>query len=268
MTEPTYAGEIKKLRDECYPIPGAYIAGGAVTSVFTNQPVNDADIYFKTENDFHEAVASAYEDNLWCVDVSKRSVTFSDQGKAIRQYMHFDFFPTADDIFKAFDFTVCMGAYDYDAKELVLHPDFMKHNAQRFLRFNPGTNFPLASATRVLKYQSRGYTIGKGDILKIALACRAVEINSWAELKDQIGGAYGYKVELAGEDQPFSIAAAIDALTIAEDGTELWSRPANDNNQPSNADRCLEKIAELNGVPYVRPTGDWWTEEYGTQVAA
>ena len=268
MTElPNYAAEIAKLHGACWPIEGAYIAGGAVTSVFTNQPINDADIYFKSEHAFQEAIASAYEDGLWCADVSKRSVTFSDHG-AIRQYMHFGFFPTADDIFAAFDFTVCMGAYDYDTKELVLHPDFLKHNSQRFLRFNPGTNFPLASATRVLKYQGRGYTIGKGDVLKIALACRSVKIDSWAELKDQIGGAYGHKVELAGEDQPFSLAAAIDALTVAEDGTELWSRPANDNNQPSNADACLARIAELNGVPYVRPTGEWWADEFGEQVAA
>lgn len=247
--EPNYAAEVEKLRNACWPIKGAYLAGGAVTSVFTNKPINDADVYFKTLADFEAAVESAYEDGLWCVDISKRSVTFADRGDTVRQYMHFDFFPTADDIFKAFDFTVCMGAFDYDAKELVLHPDFMKHNSQRFLRFNPGTNFPLASATRVLKYQSRGYTIGKGDILKIALACRGVEINSWADLKDQIGGAYGYKVELAGEDKPFSLAAAIDALTVAEDGTDLWTRPANDN-QPGDAMGCLRKIAELNGQPF------------------
>lgn len=264
--EPNYKAEIEKLRSACWPIEGAYLAGGAVTSVFTNKEINDADVYFKTEHDFQEAVASAYDEGLWCADVSKRSVTFSDNG-SIRQYMHFDFFPTANDIFKAFDFTVCMGAYDYDAKELVLHPEFMKHNSQRFLRFNPGTNFPLASATRVLKYQGRGYTIGKGDILKIALACRGVRIESWADLKDQIGGAYGYKVELAGEGQPFSLAAAIDSLTVGEDGTELWTRPANDN-QPGDADACLRKIAELNGREYVRPAGEWWTAEFGLQVAA
>jgi len=261
-----YSAEIAKLKATCWPIKNAYMAGGAITSVFTNATINDADIYFKTETAFHEAIADAYDEGLWCVDVSKRSVTFSDRGAAVRQYMHFDFFPTADDIFKAFDFTVCMGALDYDADELVLHPDFLKHNSQRFLRFNPGTNFPLASATRVLKYQSRGYTIGKGDILKIALACRGVKIDSWEDLKDQIGGAYGYKVELAGEGQEFSLSAAIDSLSVAEDGTELWSRPANDN-QPGDADRCLGKDADLECVPYVRPVGEWWVSEYVEQAA-
>lgn len=127
--EPNYTGEIEKLRSACWPIKGAYLAGGAVTSVFTNKPINDADVYFKTEDDFNAAIAGAYDDSLWCVDVSKRSVTFADRYATVRQYMHFDFFPTANDIFSAFDFTVCMGAYDYDAKELVLHPDFLKHNS-------------------------------------------------------------------------------------------------------------------------------------------
>ena len=53
------------------------------------------------------------------------------------------------------------------------------------------------------------------------------------------------------EDPPAALidfAAAIDALTVSEDGTEFWSRTAFNNNQPSNDDRCLEKIAELNGT--------------------
>lgn len=250
--QPNYAAEKKALRQAAYLPKGTFVAGGAVTSVFTNQPINDVDVYFKNREHFEGAIESAYEDGYWCADVSKRSVTFKD-GDRVIQYMHFDFFPTADDIFAAFDFTVCMGAFDYHADELVLHPDFLKHNSQRFLRFNPGTNFPLASATRVLKYQSRGYTIGKGDILKIAMACRKVKIDSWADLKDQIGGAYGYKVELEGADQPFSLDAAIAALSVGEDELNTtdapWQKPANDN-QPGRAMACLRKIAELNGEEF------------------
>ena len=36
-------------------------------------------------------------------------------GDTIAQLMHFDYFPTAEDVFKAFDFTVVMGALDMDA---------------------------------------------------------------------------------------------------------------------------------------------------------
>lgn len=254
----TYEAEMKLVRAAAGWHKGGFVAGGAITSVFTAQPINDADIYFKSRAEFEYAVFQAYEDGKWCVDASKRAVTFSDGGR-IEQLMHFDFFPTAQDIFKAFDFTINMAALDLDTKEFVFHDDFLKHCSQRFLRFNKGTRYPLASSTRVLKYQQRGYTIGKGDMLKIVLACRGVKIESWDDLKDQIGGAYGNKVVLENEGQPFSLDAAIDALTVAEDGKELWCQPANDN-QPGDGDALLRKIAELNGVEYVespRDDGGW-----------
>lgn len=236
-----FAAEKRVLTLGMVTIPGAYVAGGALTSVFTRQPINDFDIYFKSIEAFRDAVEAAYEDGLWCVDVSTRAVTFSDQG-TIYQFMHFGFFPTARDIFAAFDFTCCMAAYDHDSGEFTLHDEFLTHCAQRYLRFNPGTRYPLASAVRVIKYQGRGYTIGKGDMLRIALACRGVEINSWEQLKDQIGGAYGTKVMLAADGE-FSLAAAIDALTP----DELWS-PTAASDTPCGAVGLFDALTELCGL--------------------
>lgn len=250
-----YADEKLRIRDKGYPYKGAYIAGGAVTSVFTNSPIHDIDVYFKTKRAFESAVFQSYEEGFWCIDTSKRAVTFADRNNRIYQLMHFDFFPTAEDIFKAFDFTVCMGALDLDANDLILHPDFLKHNSQRFLSFNHGTRFPLASATRVLKYQARGYTIGKGNILKIALACRGVKIESWDDLKDQIGGIYGDKVNLAGEDQEFNLENAIASLTVGSDGADEFVKRQLDN-QPGDALLLLKKIASLKGEPFEEPPLD------------
>lgn len=253
----------------------AFVAGGAVTSVFTNAKINDTDVYFKSRRAFELGVYQAYEDGLWCVAASKRAVTFADQSGNVAQLMHFDFFPTADAIFEAFDYTVCIGALDLDAgpkskwegiqfvttgeahpeSGFVFHPDFMKHNSQRFLKFNAGTRYPLASATRVLKYQQRGYTIGKGDMMKIALAVRGVRIESWDDLKDQIGGAYGDKVVLGNEDTPFTLEAAIEALTVDDAESEPWAQPANDN-MPGTPEGLLQHIAALNGVEYVAPELD------------
>lgn len=250
---------------------GAFVAGGAITSVFTGAKINDVDVYFKSRRAFETGVYQAYEDGLWCVAASKRAVTFADQSNNIAQLMYFDFFPNAEDIFKAFDFTVCMGAVDLDVHKkdehpdsgFIFHPDFLKHNSQRFLKFNPGTRYPLASATRVLKYQQRGYTIGKGDMMKIALAVRGVRIDSWDDLKDQIGGAYGDKVVFGNEDKPFTIEAAIDALNVDDAESEPWVQPANDN-MPGTAEALLEHIANLNGVDFVLPELD----EDGWPIAA
>lgn len=148
--EPNYKAEIDKLHKSAYLPKGAFIAGGAVTSVFTNQPINDVDVYFKSREHFEGAIESAYEDGFWCCDVSKRSVTFKD-GDTIIQYMHFDFFPTADDIFKAFDFTVCMGAYDLDyllpkASTRPMTPEEAREQRISFVFGNVGTSNP--SVTR------------------------------------------------------------------------------------------------------------------------
>lgn len=267
----------RRLINQALPLrfDDAFVAGGAVTSVFTGAKINDVDVYFKSRLAFETGVYQAYEDGLWCVAASKRAVTFADRSNNIAQLMHFDFFPTAEAIFAAFDYTICMGALDLDAcvkshwdgiklvktgeehpeSGFIFHPDFLKHNSQRFLKFNAGTRYPLASATRVLKYQQRGYTIGKGDMMKIALAVRGVKIESWDDLKDQIGGAYGDKVVLGNEDTPFTLEAAIAALTVEDVESEPWAQPANDN-MPGNAEALLRHIAGLNGVEFVPPELD------------
>lgn len=233
-----YPAEYNKLfaAMPCSRPDGAFIAGGAVTSVFTNQPINDVDVYFKTKEAFIEAVRYAYEEDfLWCINASKRAVTFA-HGDLIVQFMYFDFFPTAQDIFNSFDFTVCMGAFDCDTKEWVFHEDFLKHNSQRFLRFNSGTRYPIASALRALKYKDRGYTIGNGEFLKILLAARTPEINSWEELKDQIGGSYGDAVALENEGIPYSPQAAVNSINP----DRVWVRETQDN--PGNPEDLLLKI--------------------------
>jgi len=217
---------------------GAIIAGGALTSAFTGTNINDVDMYFKTKDDFILAVEQAYDEGLWCVAATNRAVTFV-QGSSVIQLMHFDFFETAEAIFDAFDFTVCMAAYDLDSKEFIFHTDFFKHASQRFLRFHNGTRYPYGSLMRVLKYQQRGYKIGKSDILRIGLACQRVEMESWDDLACAIGGQYGdiAKIET---DTPFSLDAADEMFrdadfTIAEKEV-----------MPGNFEDLLDKI----GVDY------------------
>lgn len=243
-----YEQELKKLKQAGGGVfKNAYIAGGALTSVFTNAPINDVDVYFKSKQAFIEGCLTAYDEGMYCLCVSNRAVTFSDGGSIV-QLMYFDFFPTADDIWKSFDFTICMGAYDFDTKQFVFHEDFLKHNAQRFLKFNPGTRYPIASCLRALKYKDRGYTIGKGEFLKIVLASRTPEINSWADLKDQIGGQYGDDVALRNEDQPYSAQAAVDSF----DAERVW-KSADTQSGPYNFDALMEKLGyevrEENFVP-------------------
>lgn len=237
MTKEKHAAELTKIREAAaYFFPeGSFIAGGALTSAFTGQPINDVDLYFKSQRAFCEAVERAYDEGMWCVSATDRAVTFA-HGSAIVQLMHFDYFASPDAVFDAFDFTVCMAAYDVDAKAFVFHDDFLKHASQRFLRFHSGTRYPFGSLLRVLKYQSRGYTIGKGDLLRIGLCCHRTSLQSWDELARAIGGQYGEKVCLDTQS-PFSIEAAVD-LIASTDFT--IAAPAED--MPASAEMLLEKV--------------------------
>jgi hypothetical protein len=68
---------------------------------------------------------------------------------------------------------------------------------------------------RVLKYQDRGYKIGKSDLLRIGLACQKVELNSWDDLAKAIGGQYGEKAAIE-TDKEFTIDNALDLFKDTE----------------------------------------------------
>ena len=229
--------ELEKLRQASYYFApaNAMIAGGAITSVFTGQPINDVDMYFKSEKAFRDAVEGAYDDGLWCVAATDRAVTFA-KDNIIIQMMHFEFFDNARAVFDAFDFTACMAAYDFDAQSFIFHDDFFKHASQRHLSFHSGTRYPFGTLMRVLKYQARGYAIGKGDLIRIALCCHKTELNSWDDLAKALGGQYGRRVELDAEGD-FSIDAAV-ALIEAGDFTVPIDGPS----MPGNAEALLELV--------------------------
>jgi hypothetical protein len=213
---------------------GAWVAGGALTSVYTGQAINDVDLYFKDKASFEDAVRGAYDDGMWCVAKTSRAVTFV-YGASVVQLMHFNWFEDPRTIFDSFDFTCCMAAMDCETKEIIMHDDFLKHCSQRFLKFHAGTAFPYGTVARVLKYQKRGYTIGTNEMLRIALKCVTVPIASWDDLKEQIGGQYGEAVVINGEGD-FSIDAAIAAMN----GMEITS--AKPEEMPSNAEALLQSI--------------------------
>lgn len=229
--------ELQQIKQAAYHFfpKGAFVAGGALTSAFTGAPINDVDIYFKSQEDFINAVEQAYDEGLWCVSATDRAVTFA-HGSSIIQLMHFDFFETPEAIFDAFDFTVAMAAYDIDKEEFVFHQDFLKHASQRFLRFHSGTRYPYGSLLRVLKYQQRGYSIGKGDLLRIGLSLQKVSLNSWDDLAIAVGGQYGEKA-LLETDAPFSMEAAVD---LFKDIEFITSKPCNE--MPGNAYDLLQKV--------------------------
>lgn len=194
-------------------IKGGFLAGGALTATFSNRHIKDFDLYFKSKKDFEDAVHYAYDHSYWCVSISTRAITFV-KGKDVYQLMSFRFFPSAEDIFESFDFTCCMAALDLDSERFVFHPRFFVDLSRRDLVFNPKTAYPLASGFRISKYQDRGYKIQKREWMKVIAAISFKKVESWDELKDQIGGQYGDQVAI-DTTKPFNLENVIESLDQA-----------------------------------------------------
>lgn len=199
-------------------LTGCFIAGGAITSLHTNQPINDYDLYPKTTAARDEAIRWLFDSGYWCACATSRALTFVQGEKQQIQIMLFDTFETAEKIFECFDFTINMGAFDLDTEKFELHSAFLLHCSQRYLSFNHKTLYPYASAWRVRKYEERGYTIGKAEFFKITMACAEKPIKSWDDLKEQLGGVYGETLVIP-DDEEFSIEAAYKAVSNTVPGS-------------------------------------------------
>lgn len=220
--------ERKKIKDILGDVYGmlqhnkCVLAGGAITSLFTNKEINDYDIYFTTQASVGDILSEVYGFNeigdlsqydLNICHATDRSFLTQDRSQVKVQFIHYKIHPNIDSIFQSFDFTACMGAYDFATEEFVFHPDFFKANAQRSLEFNKGTDFPIVSLLRVDKYKNKGYTISKAQMLRIAFTIVSKEYNDWDTVISEVSGLYGVKPEdIFDTTKPFSIDAVIDAL--------------------------------------------------------
>lgn len=236
-----YTKELQKLKKDfpeglwdALSEHGCIIAGGAITSIFTNSEINDYDIYFRSKEDFTKIFQEVYReynyggggydhleydlchrDGVASIVTKKALLLFS--GKAKIQFIVNDFYQTPEEIFSHFDFTCCMGALKMQDETFVLHEDFLKHNAQKYLSFNPATLYPLVSALRVQKYKDKGYNISKSQMLRVLCAVNKKEINDWVTLMDEVGGLYGTPAEeIFDTKREFSLDNAMEDLEKVE----------------------------------------------------
>lgn len=223
----------------------AIIAGGAILSQFTHAEVADVDVYFRDRESLVKAFVAVTKDwEAVYLGHTDKSITIKDrETETTVQFIYFDFFENAEAVFEAFDFTVCMAAlevHEHGNPELVMHPQFLSDVASRTLHFNNGTRFPYISLVRTKKYAERGYKMGKGNLLAIGAACATKPITTWEEARYQLGGVYGYNIDLHIEDgTPFTQEALHNVLTQIRDEDYSYA--------PSNYEDIFK---QLTGIDY------------------
>jgi hypothetical protein len=172
---------------------GGWVAGGALSSLICNRPIRDIDVYVPS---FEAALAFA-DDSIIISGSRKALVCAPKEPDMPPVQLVFDrYYDSPEDIFKAFDFTVCMAAYDFKNDDVIVRDGFIEDNLSRELKFNRGTLYPIMSNLRIEKYREYGYTISTLEQLKILTAISQLNINDLKDLKRQIGGMYGSLMEL------------------------------------------------------------------------
>lgn len=195
----------------------AIIAGGMISSLFTNKEINDVDVYFRDYNSLYLFADQTLSENH-VVSHTHKATQFIKKyldNQILVQIIHYRTYEKVEDIFDTYDFTVCMGAYDFEIEEFILHPEFLKHNSQRILRFNSNTSYPLISAIRTQKYEDKGYKISKAEYFRVLMTCMTLNITSYDELKEQLGGMYGESYDRLFDDvkdEEFDLQVAIDRI--------------------------------------------------------
>lgn len=250
------------------------LAGGALTSILTKQPVNDLDIYFKDEkylvyslldiinhkdkipynenDDLLDILGEQYLNSFDLVHICKtdKSISFLQRNTDVKiQFIYQNYYENTKDIFKDFDFTINMVAYDFEKDELVCDEMSLLHLSQRILVTNGGTKYPLISVLRTNKYQERGYSISKKEMVKLLLAVNSLKIDSYEDVAKHVGGLYGNLdvTKIFNPHIPFSLENTIEQLTNLDTDIET-ERKYN----------CLYKviyefITKDCNLPYVLP---------------
>lgn len=239
------------------------VAGGTITSLLSNKDINDIDVYFRNEESIIDFVSEIWGDSHWVVSHTKKATQFAfavkDRDAIDLQLIHFEYFNSPEEIFKTFDYTVCMGAFDFEKEEFVLHEDFLKHNSQRLLKFNSDTAFPIVSMLRVQKYENKGYKISKPEFIRIILTCMNLDINTYEELKEQMGGMYGINYDKLFEDvddEEFDLQQAIDKISDLVLDEEYFKKPVQSEFDVledilDNISKKPKEYLEINGIGYI-----------------
>ncbi|UUW39894.1 hypothetical protein VP14_207 [Vibrio phage VPMCC14] len=192
---------------------GFFIAGGFFTSLVTRKEINDVDIFFTNKGSISEFIRWMKDEDAWCSFISEKSLNYCYQDYKI-QLIHYDYYDNLSDVFESFDFTINCAGWDSRTDEIEMDGNFLVHNSQRYLHFNPKTKFPLISALRVQKMTQRGYYIPKNQFVKIMLAVSQLKLESWEDFKGHCGSLYGLNYvtnETIGAKE-FNIENALEVL--------------------------------------------------------
>lgn len=166
--KPILIRSVKAWYPKIEELKNPIIAGGFIRSFYSGETPRDMDLYFRDQEDFEIAVEHLKGTCELAVK-TPRAITFKYGEKTI-QAINF-VFGQPGEIIEKFDFTVCSCCLSYfnqlNKWEEVLHEQFFEHLASRVLVYT-GSDFPLSSLKRAVKYVKRGFHICDENLIALA----------------------------------------------------------------------------------------------------
>lgn len=249
----------------------AFLAGGCLTSIFSNQPIHDFDIFFRDKESFDKAkryfrVICLYNDyDTKEVCETDRASTFqrttlrdiiskSNQDKygpsyvmqyanekTIVQLVDPDFAGGSPaEVFMNFDFTVCKSAYLFKNGEFIFDRTFLKDLSRRELIFCKETRNIVSSFFRAQKYKSRGFHMSTAEEMKMAMVIGSKKFATFGDFIRSSCSAMSDEV--------------IQHLYnhIRHPGDKITRKEESLTSQPYNVDIIIDWLEELvHESPYV-----------------
>jgi hypothetical protein len=167
----------------------AIIAGGAIRAVFAREFISDYDIYFKNTIDLDSFESGLKELDFELAFSSDTAKSYKKNNIKIQVIIMPELIKeNPKDIIDQFDYSVCMGAYDFDTQSFFLADSFLEHVARKELYYNVNCKYPLSSMFRLKKYFKKGYTISGSEIIKLGLAVNNLKMKDYRDLKVQLQG--------------------------------------------------------------------------------
>lgn len=222
----------------------AILAGGAMTSYFSNAEINDFDLYFESQECIKKFLLNLPKGMDGRYFMTNKSMTIKTDGLNL-QLIYYKYHPAngwyaekeandhyqvsvCESIFKSFDFTVNMCAYSFSSDTIVFHKNFFKDLGKRKVRFWKGTDYPLVSALRLDKYLAKGYTVPTSEKLKVLCEVSKLNLNSVEALIENIGSMYGLKTKKLEEQLKEKIEGgwefdATEAIDLVVDSLKIES---------------------------------------------
>lgn len=146
-----------------------FIAGGCFKNLFNNEPIKDIDVFFRSENDFNNAVNALEDSDDYTRHYeSSNVVAFRHNNSGVSVELIKTIFGTPEKIISEFDFTVVKFAYykewvDDGTDEgairykAIYHKDFFEHLHLKRAIIDDRIPKPMSTFNRLLKYRKYGY---------------------------------------------------------------------------------------------------------------